>query len=98
MQPQIHETYHHRFLIKALASYDYTHNHYVLRPIDPASRLENLSQEAKLELFEILQSWYDKNYTITRNSPDYVTVPKKLHFHIVQFQKINSIGEVIVRP
>lgn len=88
MRPQVEKEYEHWFVTRALMPHDYTNTHLILWPKDAAKILPDLSATAQMELMYILQERYDANYTVYRNCPDDVTVPIKLHFHIVQFKNI----------
>lgn len=91
LEDKILKKYEFWFVAKTPFQYDYAQEEYILWPYEEVSELEQMNEEAKVELVKIISEWHSIDYTITFNSPSNMSYPQKLHFHILKLQNFLQV-------
>lgn len=94
LHDRILKKYSYWFVATTPYQYDYAHEEYILWPKEEISSLDNLIDEAKLELIKIIDEWHSIDYTLTLNSPSNMSYPQRLHFHILKLKNFDSIKNI----
>ena len=95
LEDRILKKYNFWFVATTPFQYEYANEEYILWPREEVSDLDNLVDEAKLELIKIIDEWHSIDYTITLNSPSNMSYPQKIHFHLLKLKSFDNLQVAI---